>query len=443
MEKNGTNTEMLGKPSKFTEVESKAGRPRINRKLILRNLKRVDQIGNRRYTNTQIARMAGCSARTVKRIWNEAVESGEITEAEQEAKILGVIEADFESECQRATGMSFRDWLHTKWKTSGKANSVFNFCSKVWSQVFDSCSLVEFRDLDVQLADQMALKFVLAFKDDNKRMRGRLQHVRFLFRFLSRRDVADRHLTMSDSKHPRSKRRVAEISNTDFGKDWERIEERMVEELGEEIRLLLRFKICTQMRTGSYTDERELYGLKKGSESASYLYMTSPNDYQIHIFAKKMEEWDIIWMPLKVKEALWEKYQQMENGEPFITFIKPAKFIKTLRRVSEEVLGRELILHDLRKISLTWLYVMGVPLEVAVNINVGWKDTNTALSNYLDVKKVLRKSKRTAYRENIPEWFKEGLDDFTGFEAVIGSHEAIPKELYNIQESGVNIVQCL
>ena len=86
---------------------------------------------------------------------------------------------------------------------------------------------------------------------------------------------------------------------------------------------------------------------------------------------------------------------------------------------------------------------MGVPLEVAVNLNVGWKDTNTALSNYLDVKKVLRKSKRTAYRENIPEWFKEGLDDFTGFEAVIGSHEAIPKELKNIQESGVNIIYCL
>ncbi len=81
--------------------------------------------------------------------------------------------------------------------------------------------------------------------------------------------------------------------------------------------------------------------------------------------------------------------------------------------------------------------------KVAVNLNVGWKDTNTALSNYLDVKKVLRKSKRTAYRDNIPEWFKEGLDDFTGFEAVIGSHEAIPKELKNIQESGVNIVHCL
>ena len=75
------------------EVEKTAGRPRINRKLILRNLKRVDQIGNRRYTNTQIARMAGCSARTVKRIGNEAVESGDINEDEQEAEVLGGIEA--------------------------------------------------------------------------------------------------------------------------------------------------------------------------------------------------------------------------------------------------------------------------------------------------------------------------------------------------------------
>lgn len=63
---------------------------------------------------------------------------------------------------------------------------------------------------------------------------------------------------------------------------------------------------------------------------------------------------------------------------------------------------------------------MGVPLEVATMLNVGWKSLDTAQSHYIDIKRVLRKSFRVEYQKNIPDWFKEGLDDFTGFEAVIG-----------------------
>jgi hypothetical protein len=418
----GTNTEILGKPSKFTEVgQLGAGRPKINAEIVIKHLKMVDQLGNRRYTNTQIGRMMGCTSRTVRRIFNKAVEDGLITPEEEVKKIVGVVEADFEAEMMRATGMSFRAWLYTRFKASrSSANTCFNFNSRVWSNIFEKCSLVDFRNLDSPLADQMAIKFVTEFQEDNKRMRARLKKIRFMFRFLSRKDVCDRHLMMEDGKHPRAKRDVPEITNIDFPLKWQMVEDRMVEELGEEIRLYLRLKICTQMRTGTFKSEREFYGMRKGTRSKSYLYMNSPDEYNIKIFAKKLENWNIIWLPQEVREMLWEKYQTMEDDEQFATLVKKEKFVQTLRKVTLEILGREFILHDLRKISISWFYIMGIPLEVCINLNVGWKDLNTATSNYLDVKSVLRKSKRVAYRENIPDWFKEGLDDFQGFEAIVG-----------------------
>ena len=415
----GTNTEILGKSSKFKEApKSRAGRPKINTEIVIRNIKLVDQIGNRRYTNAQIGRMMGCTSKTIGRIYRAALKSGAITEGDFNGTPIGVVEADFESECQRAKGLSFKDWLKTRFKSQSAAITYFNFCSKVWNQIFDSCNLVDLKDDDNPLADQMAVKFITVFGEDSKRMRARLKKIRFLFNFLGRGDINDRHLTMSDSKHPRPVRRIPEISQTNFGLLYNKCEDALVEKLGEESRLMLRLKICTQMRTGNLKDEREFYGITKGSEGRSYLTMVSPEEYQFHVYAKKGEAWNINWLPATVAEALFKKYETMEIGEQFATISKQ-RFVKVWRAVTKEIIGRELILHDLRKISLTWLYTMGVPVEVAVNLNVGWKDTNTALSNYLDVKRVLRSSVREAYRENIPEWFKEGLDDFTGFEAVI------------------------
>ena len=73
----------------------------------------------------------------------------------------------------------------------------------------------------------------------------------------------------------------------------------------------------------------------------------------------------------------------------------------------------QLVPHDLRKISITWLFVMGVPLELAVMINVGWKDLNTPKDHYLHMRGLLKKSERKAYRDNIPEWYKDGLEEYT------------------------------
>ena len=416
----GTNTERLGKTSKRREPskkKGKGGRPKVNRDLVIQYLKAKDSLGNNLYTRQQIAKMAKCDRKTVGRIYNEAVESGAIDPDEQ-TKAIGIVEADFDAECQRAKGYSFYDWLTTRFDDESSATTVFNFSSLIWENLWDRCDLAQMRDDNLPLGDQMAIKFVTEFQEDKPRMRRRLKNIRFIFRFLGRQDICDQHLKMDNLKHPRPKRKLPEISSTQFPLIWNQIEDEVRARIGEEAVHDLRLKIVTQMRTGNKKAEREFYGIRKGTEAKSYLHMTSVDEYQFHVFAKKGEEWDVLWMPESVREALWEKYERTKFGES-IARTPVQKLRDTFGDVTEEILGRRFILHDLRKISLTWLYVMGVPLEVATQMNVGWKDLSTAFDHYIDVKKILRKSIRAEYRENIPEWFKEGLDDFTHFEAVI------------------------
>ena len=416
----GTDRDRLGRGSKYRDIKKKkAGRPEVNRDLVIKNLLAKDSTGGPRYTKAQIARMMNCVPRTITRIYNEAIESGKLKESDFDKKAIGIVEADFESECFRAKGLSFQEWLGTKFKNPSQARSHFNYSALIWENLWDKCDLLEFSDSSSHLGDQMALKFVTEFQDDPKRMRARLKKIRFIIRFLGRGDLNDNHLKISNSKHPRSKRKIPEISNTNFPLLYTECEDRVRALLGNEAVLDLRLKIVTQMRTGDKKDEREFYGIQKGTETKTYLNMVDANEYQFHVYAKKAEEWDVIWMPEWVRVALYERYLKLDRGD-HIAATSVKKFRDTWGDVTEDILERRLILHDLRKISLTWLYVMGVPLEVATQLNVGWKDLSTAHAHYIDIKRVLRKSYREEYRKNIPEWFKEGLEDFTGFEAVIG-----------------------
>jgi hypothetical protein len=56
---------------------------------------------------------------------------------------------------------------------------------------------------------------------------------------------------------------------------------------------------------------------------------------------------------------------------------------------------------------------MGVPLELAVMINVGWRDMSTVQRHYLHMRNLLKKTERLAYREKIPLWYKDGLEEYT------------------------------
>ena len=100
-----------------------------------------------------------------------------------------------------------------------------------------------------------------------------------------------------------------------------------------------------------------------------------------------------------------------KNGEPLWGF-SMRDFRKAWGEVTLRIIGRKLDLHDLRKISLTWFYVCGLPLEVASRLNVGWKDLSTADRHYIDIGAMLKFSVREEYVKNIPAWFKDGLEDY-------------------------------
>jgi len=420
----GTDSEILGKKSKYLNP-SEGGRPKYDRDMIIRNLRLVDHTGKPRYTNAQVAHIIGCSVDTVKRAKREAIKNGELKPVEETGRAIGIVEGDFEQECLRAREMSFKGWLETRFSASEKQGRyVFNFCAKVWAEVWDKPSLVDFSDKNSKLGDQCAIKFHQAFGEDKKRMRGRLKKIRFLMRFLDRRDINDRHFTMSNSKHPRSVRRVEEITFMDFPTKFQKCLDELEAELGSLYRLGVEFKLCTQMRTGTKKSEREFFGLRKGSNSGkSYIVFNNPDEFRSIIYAKKSEIWRLIWLPEKVRKELYEHLETLENGD-FVFDLDSKKLSRVWGKITKRNLGARLRLHDLRKISITWFYAIGLPLEVSAMMNVGWRDLSTAMKHYADIKPILRSSTRATYSSNIPDWFKEGLNEFTGHDALIPSTDA-------------------
>lgn len=417
----GTNRDVLGRPSKYREPSGngKGGRPKVNRELVIRYLKMKDNLGNPLYTQTQIASQCRCGYSTVKKIKKEAEEAGELETEESRRTALGMVEADFNSETLRARGTSFLDWVLSTFKDKSDAKRVFNFTSLVWENLWDKCSMVEFMTDTSNLGEQCAIKFVNAFKEDRDRFRYRLKHIRYIFRFMKRRDLCDSYLRMPESRAPRSKRDVPEITMLDFPKKLDECIELMAEALGPEARTLLRFKIESQMRTGDEGDSRELFGIRVGDpDLKSYMVFGDQGELRSKIYAKKAETWELIWLSPEVKQALRDHYDTRETGQTLWTYSRET-VTRKWTKVTRKVFKRALKLHDLRKVSITWLYVMGVPLEIACMINVGWKDASTAVKHYLDIKPILRHTYRQKYREQIPEWFKGGLNDFIGHEAML------------------------
>lgn len=382
------------------------GRPEVNRSLALRLL----QAGI--YTKTQIASALECDRKTVGRIEDEFLKSGDLVYDEKKA-FLNEAEADFDDECKRATGMSFKEWLKTK---TVKASAIFTFCRRTWMKVWGSPSLVLVRDYNNSIGDKICLQFTTFFAKDIKRIRRRKKYVRYLFRFLGRKDLCDRHLTMSDDRDPRSVRRLPEISFPSFVKGLVSCYNEL-DEFNPEMGLAMKFKTVSQARTGALNhmgregDDRGLIGIRVGSEGTSYLFMESADKFSCSLLEKKREDWPINWIPEPIRKELFKLYKTREMGEPLFSFdIDDLR--KKWKEITEKHLGKYYKLHDMRKVSVTWLYVMEVPLEIATVLNVGWKDMNTPRDHYLHYRKLLKASNRLAYRDVIPGWFKEGLGEY-------------------------------
>ena len=151
----GTDKEILGGRPTFT-IKNGVGRPRIDRNLVMRYL----EAG---YNPAQVAAGVKCSAKTVREIRRELEREGALKKEDRDP-IGKLVEADFDEECKRATGLYFSEWLKSKRK---HYMYVFNWCSKVWVKIWERPSLIRARDFRDNLAEKMALKFLQVFGEDH------------------------------------------------------------------------------------------------------------------------------------------------------------------------------------------------------------------------------------------------------------------------------------
>jgi hypothetical protein len=399
----GTDKDIFGEheSTRIQTGSKKGGAPSINRDLA----RRLFQAGE--LSTRQIAGHLKCHVNTVRTIRRELEAEGLLEKADR-APGLSIVQSDFDEECRMAIGTSYAQWLKTRTKAHRR---IFLFSQKTWEQVWDRPSLILTKDRDNRLGDQLCMKFLDVFGEDVTRMRNRKKLIRNLFRFLGRRDLCDRYLTMTTSRDPVQIKRIPEIEMRDFPTHLaSAIEEINVTK--PQIGLAVMLKLAGQLRTGVRAEGRGLMGIRVGSGHPSYIIMNGPDDVRIHVVEKMREEWDISWIPRSVRLRLWDHYQTRSLGEPLFTF-PVGELRSVLKRVTLKHTGVELNPHDLRKVSITWLFVMGVPLELAVMINVGWKDLNTPKEHYLHMRSLLKKSDRKAYRELIPDWYKQGLGEYT------------------------------
>ena len=400
MEVNKTDKEIFGEDEK-TRIKTK-GRPKINEDLA----RRLFQAN--KYTTKQIANQLNCHPETVRRLRRRLEKEG-VLEVVTDIRTKNFIEADFDQECKNAKGTSFLEYMSTKRK---KPRTVFNFCRRVWAHTWDKPSLVRLMDDSDSLGDQLCLKWLAEWTDaeNNERNRTRKKLIRPLLAFLKRSDLNDQYMTMRQSRDPRPVKKIPEINSPQFPLLFVKCLEEMVK-VHDEYGAGIRFKLCTQMRTGDRKAERAFFGIRVGTVGKSYAFIESPDVWQIHVLEKQGNQWDMSWLPRKVREEIYMFSKTKNNGDPLFGFSKK-KFRKAWGEVTLRIMGRKLDLHDLRKISLTWFYVCGLPLEVASRLNVGWKDLSTADRHYIDIGAMLKFSVREEYVKNIPAWFKDGLEDY-------------------------------
>jgi len=375
-------------------------------------IKRLLQEG--RYTYVQIAKhpQVKCTPRHVRRIRDKLIADGELQENEAE-KGPGIVSAEFDDECIRAKGMSYRQYLKNKRKEWAYP---FNFARKTWVKIWDKPNLVLVADGDNQLGDQICQQFLTVMCADTTKSRDRKKLIRPLFKFLGRSDLNDIHLTMRKGRDKISIKRIPQLDTLEFPKLFDKALSAFRDKYGVVKYNKLRFKLCAGTRTGDLKEGRGWAGirkLKQGEKYNSYMYFTGPDEFQIHVLEKMNEEWDINWLPKEVRHGVYDIYKDMEPGQAFVSnSIKPDQIRKEWYEVSEPILGFRLEFHDFRKIYATWLIICKVQMESFDDFNVGWLDMNTLKVHYKHGRGKPKKW-RKQYRDNIPDWFKEGLEEWT------------------------------
>lgn len=360
------------------------------------------------YSTRYIHKHFGPSPTTQRRALKEAIEKGIMPAEDLDIEKLEKQALDFNEATKIGMGLDYGFLEDLKTHTI-KYQSIFNFTEKVWRKL-GSPSIISLRNRNSPAATNFAQAFLQMIAVDPLRQRRRKKMIRPFFRFIGREDINNNKLRMTEARDPIEVREVPEIEFLDFPLKLDAV----IDDIGQrgpEWKLIPRLKLATMMRTGKGSEDRELWGVKRGANGQTFLVMHGPDEYSFKVKAKMNENRVISWMPREVRQALWETYQARKDAESLIS-IDVNEFRKVFKETCVAHGLPPLHLHDLRKVSITWLWVMKVPLEIAVELNCGWKDLDTAKKFYLHMRTLMTKAKREAYRANIPAWFKEGLDAY-------------------------------
>ena len=408
-----TNRELMGKEDRL-RVPNPSGRGRstVNlEKLLL--LLQAEQ-----YTKIEIARAMKCDESTVRRHEKDFLKPGPNGEPprliykKDKKNFQDTVALDFEEECGRARGgRSFLAWLQTK---TVRARYLFNTNRRYWKDILGMPSLVRMADDRDPLGERMVEKWLGAIDKDVKRRRRRKKEFRYLIRFLKRSDLLE-DLTMDDSRDPREIKKLPFISLPDFPPKLQLALEEVCR-YDSIMGLAIKFKLATNMRTGTPNaygvegDDRALMGMRKG-HGQSYLLMTETS-FRSETIEKRRAEIRISWLPKELRDEMRAHLETLEDGDYLFSF-DIDKLRKVWGEATRKHVGVRMTPHDCRKVTITWFYAMDIPLERAVEINSGWKDMNTPKQHYLDYDDLMKLSERVAYQKAIPEWFKEGLDEYS------------------------------
>lgn len=366
---------------------------------------------SKRFTYKQIASEVGCSTRHLRRIRDELTEAGELTDKQAE-KGMGIVAADFDEECIRATGESYLTFVQNKRK---RWKPVFAFVQKVWKHVWEEPSVYMMLDRADPSGGQLCQKFIDTFGSNKSRIRDYKKYMNTFLVFIGRGDLQAKYMSMSKTQDPEGVREVPQIEFLDFPLKLDKAISAFREVHGTVEAAKYQLKIISGLRTGEIKEERGWTGIKKRTGDQEYesfiTFNNSPDDFYCSVLEKMAERWRITWIPKSIRHALYEEWQRIDEGDPLVSGTKDS-LRKKWYAIADPILGFHLELHDFRKVFATWLIILGVPFMAAASLNVGWADLNTLNKNYNQMKTAWRKTKIAEYRKNIPAWFTEELSDF-------------------------------
>ncbi len=160
-------------------------------------------------------------------------------------------------------------------------------------------------------------------------------------------------------------------------------------EIRETCELLMDIKRTTGIRTGDRSEERELWGTRIGAGKSMLILDTEGKFLAWQVHAKRGEQWSIKkeTFPSQVRERLaaYIRKQGLKQGD-FLLHHNTATISGPIQEACKRAGITPLELHDFRKLYATGFIFADIPLEVAVDLNVGWKDINTMKKYYVMIK---------------------------------------------------------